>query len=61
MIPLVFLAALLAGSAAAEFGPAAGQPVPAFEAPDQEGRPRSFASLHGPKGLVLVFFRSADW
>ena len=45
----------------AALGPAIGQPLPRFEAPDQEGRPRDFASLRGPKGLVLVFFRSADW
>ena len=31
------------------------------EAPDQEGRQRDFQSLTGPNGLVLVFFRSADW
>ena len=45
----------------ATLGPAVGQPIPGFEAPDQDGRPRDFASLTGPKGLVLVFFRSADW
>ncbi len=42
-------------------GPAVGQPIPRFEAPDQDGRRRDFASLTGPDGLVLVFFRSADW
>ena len=42
-------------------GPAVGQPLPAFEARDQHGRLRDFASLKGPNGLVLVFFRSADW
>jgi len=42
-------------------GPAVGERVPAFEATDQEGRPRTLESLRGPKGLVLVFFRSADW
>jgi len=42
-------------------GPAVGQPIPRFEAPDQDGRQRDFASLTGPEGLVLVFFRSADW
>jgi hypothetical protein len=38
-----------------------GRPVPPFEASDPNGRLRSFASLVGQKGLVLVFFRSADW
>ena len=50
-----------AGVDPATLGPAIGQPLPGFEAPDQEGQRRDFASLRGPKGLVLVFFRSADW
>ena len=28
---------------------------------DQTGKPRSFADLMGRNGLVLMFFRSADW
>jgi len=44
-----------------DLGPRVGQKLPAFEARDQTGRLRDFASLVGPKGLVLVFFRSADW
>jgi peroxiredoxin len=28
---------------------------------DQKGQSRSLASLTGPKGLMLVFYRSADW
>lgn len=42
-------------------GPALGERLPAFEAVDQDGRSRTFESLRGPKGLVLLFFRSADW
>jgi len=42
-------------------GPKVGEVLPAFEAKDQDGRTRTFASLKGPTGLVLVFFRSADW
>ena len=42
-------------------GPSVGQPLPGFEARDQTGASRNLASLKGPKGLVLVFFRSADW
>ena len=42
-------------------GPAVGQPIPRFAAPDQDGRLRDFSSLAGPNGLVLVFHRSADW
>lgn len=45
----------------AELGPRVGEALPAFEAPDQDGKLRSFDSLRGPKGLALVFFRSADW
>jgi hypothetical protein len=49
------------GSDVSTLGPAVGQPLPDFAASDQDGRRRDFASLKGPNGLVLVFFRSADW
>ena len=42
-------------------GPDVGQQVPAFSARDQEGRNQTLKSIMGPKGAVLVFFRSADW
>jgi len=42
-------------------GISAGAKAPGFELPDQSGRKRSLASLMGQHGLVLVFFRSADW
>jgi peroxiredoxin len=42
-------------------GPNPGEKVPGFTLPDQSGQPRSLSSLQGPKGLVLLFFRSADW
>ena len=42
-------------------GPSPGQPVPEFSAPDQNGRAQTLQSVMGPKGLMLVFFRSADW
>ena len=48
-------------AAGPEAGPAIGQPLPAFALPDQGGRIQTFESLRGPQGLVLVFFRSADW
>ena len=38
-----------------------GQALPSFEAPDQHGRLQTFASLRGPRGLVLNFNRSAVW
>ena len=55
---IALLAMLAAGPKA---GPAIGQPLPPFELPDQQGRAQTFESLRGPQGLVLVFFRSADW
>ena len=42
-------------------GPQVGEKVPDFNLPDQHGQRRTLASLMGPKGLVLVFTRSADW
>ncbi len=42
-------------------GPGVGSPVPKFEAQDQHGRVRTLESISGPKGALLVFFRSADW
>jgi hypothetical protein len=42
-------------------GPEVGQPVPAFTLPDQHGKSRAVANLTGPEGLLLVFYRSADW
>lgn len=44
-----------------KLGPQVGQKVPDFALPDQNGQNRTLASLSGPKGLVLVFNRSADW
>ncbi len=38
-----------------------GEPVPVFEAADQNGVLHSMENLGGPNGLVLVVFRSADW
>ena len=42
-------------------GPDIGRQVPAFSAKDQEGRNQTLKSIMGPKGAMLVFFRSADW
>jgi hypothetical protein len=42
-------------------GPAIGQKIPAFELPDHTGKTQNFESLRGPKGLLLLFHRSADW
>jgi peroxiredoxin len=42
-------------------GPQVGARVPEFALLDQHGQSRSLASLMGKHGLMLVFFRSADW
>lgn len=42
-------------------GPQVGDRIPAFSGTDQFGTFRNFATSAGPHGLMLVFFRSADW
>ena len=42
-------------------GPAVGSPLPDFSAPDQAGHSQTLNSIMGPKGAMLVFYRSADW
>lgn len=49
-------------SAAEDLGPAIGARAPDIGSPpDQTGAPRTLQSLMGQNGLVLFFFRSADW
>jgi hypothetical protein len=35
--------------------------APSFRARDQFGEEQTLSSLMGPNGVVLLFFRSADW
>jgi hypothetical protein len=42
-------------------GPQVGERVPDFNLKDQNGTSRTLRSVMGPKGAMLVFFRSADW
>ena len=66
---LVFTAAVTLADAAqkqpdasvGDIGPKIGEVAPDFEASDQQGVPRRLSSLLGPKGAMLVFYRSADW
>jgi hypothetical protein len=44
-----------------KIGPQVGEVVPAFAGIDQFGKPHTLVSSYGPKGAMLVFFRSADW
>lgn len=43
------------------YGPPVGAKLAAFDLPDQNGKQHNLASLLGPKGAVIVFYRSADW
>jgi len=60
-----FAAAWILGAAgllaAREYGPAAGSRMPDFALRDQNGKTHTLQSLLGPKGAVILFFRSADW
>jgi len=42
-------------------GPQVGARVPSIAGVDQFGRTQTLDSISGPKGAMLVFFRSADW
>jgi peroxiredoxin len=52
-------AALLNG--AVPTGPKVGDTVPDFHLRDQNGTEKTLRSILGPKGALLVFYRSADW
>ena len=56
---LAVFAAGLCGQAGS--GVAVGGRAPDFTAPDQAGRTQTLKSIMGPKGAMLVFYRSADW
>ena len=45
----------------ASLGPQVGERVPDFSLPDQSGKVHSLDSIMGPNGVMLVFYRSADW
>jgi cytochrome oxidase Cu insertion factor (SCO1/SenC/PrrC family) len=38
-----------------------GQLAPTFALPDQFGHQHTNETFKGPKGTVILFFRSADW
>ena len=44
-----------------KIGPRVGATVPPISGVDQFGKPQTLSSIYGPKGAMLVFFRSADW
>ena len=45
----------------AKLGPQVGATVPDFNLADQRGRKQTLRSVMGPKGAMIVFYRSADW
>jgi hypothetical protein len=73
--PLSFASALLVGLLASvpipaqtpakinvsKLGPQVGERVPDFSLRDQNGKTWTLQSIMGPKGAMLVFYRSADW
>jgi hypothetical protein len=42
-------------------GPKIGEKIPDFMLADENGKQWPLRELMGPKGLLLVFVRSADW
>lgn len=64
---LVFLAAAASGQYAplkvdvSKLGPQVGQRIADFRLSDQNGKVWTRDALMGPKGLMLVLSRSADW
>ncbi len=42
-------------------GPTVGERVPDFSAQDQASHEQTLKSIMGRQGVMLVFFRSADW
>ena len=44
-----------------KLGPQVGERVPDFALRDQTGKEQTLRSIMGPRGVMLVFIRSADW
>jgi hypothetical protein len=44
-----------------DYGPEVGAKMPGFDLQDQDGKVRNLGNLLGPKGAVILFYRSADW
>ncbi|MCC7240914.1 MAG: hypothetical protein IT180_03230 [Acidobacteria bacterium] len=69
-VPAAALVLVLGGGLAARqpaavdtstIGPRVGSVAPAWSGIDQFGKSHTLQSALGPKGAMLVFFRSADW
>lgn len=55
------IVSLAAQTAPPAKGLSKGQKVPNFTLTDQNGKTKRFEDISGPKGAMLVFYRSADW
>lgn len=62
-VAVALVAAAMSGQADYQdgWGPPVGATLPAVAAADQTGAERDLASLAGEQGLLLFFFRSANW
>jgi hypothetical protein len=61
VVGILLATMLVAQNALFDVGIKVGQKIPSFRLIDHNGVARDFASLKGPNGVVLLFFRSADW
>jgi hypothetical protein len=61
MLVLLVGGSVLLAQQSGATGPEIGSTVPSFEALDQQGQVRDLKSIVGPKGALLVFFKSADY
>jgi hypothetical protein len=61
LVGVIFLGLRFSATAQDIPGVAVGKSAPTFQARDQFGKEQTISSLMGRNGLVLVFFRSADW
>ena len=66
VVAIVALASAIATTRGAQtdiskLGPQVGARAIDFTLPDQFGHTQRLATIAGPNGTMLVFFRSADW
>jgi len=59
-LPVALLLVEIAAGAI-KTGPEVNATIPSLSLPDQNGMTQTLASITGPKGAMLVFYRSADW
>jgi peroxiredoxin len=62
VVTMIVAAGSSPSARADDLGPPVGSTAPDIGTPlDQTGKPRALSDLMGKNGLVLLFFRSADW